>query len=156
MPAATQLITSFLGGEISGFAQGRFDRPDYRTSMRTCLNSFPIEIGAWTRRPGTNYSGHTRRGAPGRVIKFDFEQAASVTLELVDGYMRFRSGPVLIQTNDQTTIISISTGMPNGRPEPPVGTGSWPVAGRSSAHWSAGVWRIGLVQARHAPSGSPV
>ena len=112
MPAATQVITSFLGGEISQFAQGRYDRPDYRTSMRSCLNSFPAEIGPWTRRPGTKYGGHTRRGVPGRVMKFDFEQAAPITLELTDGKMRFRSGTTLIKTNDQVAIVSISTAQP--------------------------------------------
>jgi hypothetical protein len=54
--------TSF-GGEISDFAQGRFDKPDYRVSLNVCLNAFPVEIGAWTRRPGTAHAGHTRGGA---------------------------------------------------------------------------------------------
>lgn len=112
MPAATQVITSFLGGEISELAQGRFDKPDYRTSMRVCFNAFPLEAGAWGRRPGTQHAGHTRGGAPGRVIKFDSEQAAAFTLELVDGYMRFRSGAVLIKTNDSVGIVSISLATP--------------------------------------------
>jgi len=112
MPAATQLLTSFLGGEISPYAQGRYDRPDYRTSMRTCLNSFPIEIGAWARRPGTRHGGHTRGGAAGRTMKFDFEQSSSVTMEFTDGKLRFRSGAVLITTNDAVAITSISTANP--------------------------------------------
>lgn len=112
MPAATQLITSFLGGEISAYAQGRYDRPDYRTSMRVCLNSFPMESGAWTRRPGTQYGGHTRGGASGRVIKFDFQQSAPITMEFTDNYLRFRNGAALIVTNDAQTIVSISTANP--------------------------------------------
>lgn len=112
MPAATQLLTSFLGGEISQYAQGRYDRPDYRTSMRVCFNSMPLESGAWTRRPGTQYSGHTRGGAPGRVIKFDFQQSAPITMEFTDNYVRFRNGAVLITTNDDQTIVSISAANP--------------------------------------------
>ncbi len=112
MPAATQVITSFLGGEISQFAQGRYDRPDYRTSMRTCLNSMPIESGAWTRRPGTLYGGTTRGGAQGRVIKFDFESATPYTIELTGGYMRFRSGPRLVTTNDTVSVVAVSTANP--------------------------------------------
>lgn len=112
MPAATQLISSFLGGEISQYAQGRYDRPDYRTSMRVCLNSFPIESGAWSRRPGTKYAGHTRGGAAGRVVKFDFEQDAPITKEFTDGYLRFRSGAMLIGTNDDATILAISSANP--------------------------------------------
>lgn len=112
MPAATQIITSFLGGEISEYAQGRYDRPDYRTSMRVCLNSFPLESGAWTRRPGTKYAGHTRGGAAGRVTKFDFEQSAPATLEFTDTYLRFRNGATLITTNDAQVIVAISTANP--------------------------------------------
>lgn len=112
MPAATQVITSFLGGEISQVAQGRYDRPDYRTSMRTCLNSFPAEIGAWTRRPGSQNAGTTRRGVSGRVMRFDLSQAAPITLELSDGWMRFRSGPALVRTNDLVGVVSISSANP--------------------------------------------
>jgi hypothetical protein len=112
MGDAVYAIPSFLGGEISDFAQGRFDKPDYRVSLNICLNSFPVEIGAWTRRPGTMHAGPTRGGAAGRTIKFDFEQAAAVTLEFTDGYMRFRSGAALLSTNDEQAIVSISSADP--------------------------------------------
>lgn len=112
MPAATQLITSFLGGELSQFAQGRYDKQDYRTSMRVCLNAFPLESGAWTRRPGTQYAGHTRAGASARVIKFDYQQAQPDTLEFTDGIMRARSGAALITTNDAQVVVSVSTANP--------------------------------------------
>lgn len=112
MADATYAIPSFLGGEISALAQGRFDRPDYRVSLNTCLNAYPVEIGAWTRRPGTMHAGITKAGARGRVIKFDFEQDSAVTLELTDGFMRFRSGPTLLSTNDEQTITSISAANP--------------------------------------------
>jgi hypothetical protein len=104
-------IPNFLGGEISDFAQGRYDRPDYRNSLNICLNAFPVEIGAWTRRPGTRHAGHTRLGAPGRVIKFDFESRAPYTLEFTDGKLRFRSGAVLI-TDETQVIVSISAANP--------------------------------------------
>lgn len=112
MADAAYAIPNFLGGEISDVAQGRFDKPDYRVSLNVCLNSYPIEIGSWTRRPGSAYGGHTRAGAAGRVIKFDFEQANAVTLELTDGFMRFRSGTTLLGTNDTRTVSSISTANP--------------------------------------------
>lgn len=112
MADASYAVSSFLGGEISQYAQGRFDRPDYRISLNVCLNSFPVEIGAWTRRPGTKYAGHTRGGGPGRVMEFDFEQSDPVTLEFTNGFVRFRNGAVLITTNDAATISSISTANP--------------------------------------------
>lgn len=112
MANATFAVPHFLGGEISQFAQGRFDRPDYKVSLNVCLNAFPAEIGAWTRRPGSAHAGHTRVGAAGRVIEFDFEDANPVTLEYTAGWLRFRNGTTLITTNDAQTVVSVSTANP--------------------------------------------
>lgn len=112
MADATYAVASFLGGEISKFAQGRFDRPDYRISLNVCLNAFPGEVGPWMRRPGTAYAGHTRGGASGRVIEFDFEQATPATVELTNGFLRFRNGTVLIGTNDNQTVVAVSSANP--------------------------------------------
>jgi len=98
MAAATHVVTSFLGGELSKYAEGRFDKPDYKTSMRTCLNAFPCEAGAWMRRPGTKDAGTTLNGAPGRVMEFEIEEQAALTLEFTDGNLRFRSGATLVPT----------------------------------------------------------
>lgn len=113
MPGATWAIGSFLGGEISTFAQGRFDKPDYRFSMTACLNGFPVEIGAWTRRPGTAYAGHTKGGAPGRLIGFDFDASNPITMEITDGAIRFRNGTALITLTARTqTVAAISAANP--------------------------------------------
>jgi hypothetical protein len=105
-------ISNFLGGEISQFAQGRFDKPDYRTSLNVCFNAFPVEIGSWTRRPGSAYAGHTRRGARGRTIAFDFAQSTPVTIEFTDGFVRFRSGSSLVTTNDAQIVVAVSAANP--------------------------------------------
>ena len=108
-----QAITSFLGGEISPYAQGRFDRPDYKFSLNVCLNSFPVEIGAWVRRPGTQHGMTTRGGNKGRSMEFDFEQSTPITMEFTDGWMRFSpTGPLLLTTNDAQTVSAISTANP--------------------------------------------
>src|SRR6185437_6423647 len=112
MPSATQAIPNFLGGEISQFAQGRFDDPKYRVSLNVCLNAFAAEIGPWVRRPGTAHAGTTRGGQPGRVIKFDFEQSSPYTLEFTDGFVRFRSGTNLSLVNDAQSVLAISTANP--------------------------------------------
>lgn len=112
MGDAAYAVPHFLGGEISKFAQGRFDKPDYRNSLNVCLNAFPVEMGAWTRRPGMRYASTTRGGAAGRVIKFDFNQAAPYTVEFTNGYARFRSGASLVTTNDAQVVSSISTANP--------------------------------------------
>lgn len=112
MGDATWAVPNFLGGELSQFAQGRFDKPDYRVSLNICFNGFPTEIGTWVRRPGTRHAFTTRGGAPGRVIKFDFEQANATTLEFTDGWLRFRAGASLIATNDPQEVLSISSADP--------------------------------------------
>lgn len=112
MADASYAVSNFLGGEISAFAQGRFDKPDYRTSLNVCFNAFPAEIGPWVRRPGTMFAGTTRGGDPGRIIKFDFEQAIPYTLEFTDGFLRFRNGATLITTNDAQVVVGISTANP--------------------------------------------
>ncbi len=93
---ASYAVGDFRGGEISTLAQGRFDKPDYRTSLKTCRNAFPIEAGPWVRRPGTRYAGTTLNGAPGRVIEFDVKQSVPFTCEYTDGNLRFRSGPNIV------------------------------------------------------------
>jgi hypothetical protein len=112
MAEASYTRSSFLGGEVSLFAQGRYDRPDYATCLSVCLNGHPVEQGTWTRRPGTQFAGTTRGGAAGRVIRFDFEAVAPITLEFTDGYLRFRSGTSWATTNDAQTISAISTANP--------------------------------------------
>ncbi len=112
MADASHAVVSFLGGEISQYAQGRFDRPDYKISLNTCLNSFPVEIGAWVRRPGTQNASHPRGGAKARVLEFDFEQSAPSTMEFTDGWLRFRNGPSLLTTNDTQTVSAISSANP--------------------------------------------
>src|SRR5258707_4506601 len=103
---------SFLGGEWSHAAQGRFDAPDYRTAMNVCFNGLPLEEGAWTRRGGTQNASHTRGGAPGRVVKFDFSTVAPYTVELTDGFMRFRTGTTVIDTNDRDPVLAVLTNNP--------------------------------------------
>lgn len=104
--------TSFLGGEWSKLAQGRFDRPDYKTALNRCLNAYPTETGAWVRKPGTRFIATTRSGAPGRVIRFDFQAAAPYNMEFTDGHLRFLAGATLATTNDDQSVTDISTAEP--------------------------------------------
>src|SRR5215472_2733268 len=80
--------------------------------MNRCRNSFPNEQGAWVRRSGTMFLGTTRGAVPGRVLPFQFRAALPYTMELTDGWLRFRQGPRMVNTNDTLTISSISTATP--------------------------------------------
>lgn len=112
MAAATYLQSSFLGGAVSKSMQGRFDHPAYRTWMNVCLNSMPMEQGAWTRRPGSRHLYPTRFGQAGRVLSFDFKQASPYTMEFTPSFLRFRAGPNIVTTNDDQVIVSISAANP--------------------------------------------
>lgn len=112
MPEATLVQSSFLGGIWSETAQGRVDIPQYRTAMNVCFNSFPTVTGSWTTRSGTLGTDPTRLGLPGRVVKFDAEQATPYVLEFTDNWLRFRSPYVLSTTNDGVNVISISAATP--------------------------------------------
>jgi hypothetical protein len=110
--SASYAFTNFLGGEISQFAQGGFEKPSYKQSLNVCYNSFPVEIGAWTRRPGTIFAGTTLGGAAGRVISWSFEQTTPYTIEFTNGNIRFRQSAALVSNNDSVGISSISTANP--------------------------------------------
>src|SRR5262245_54283039 len=112
MADASYIRSSFLGGEVSKYIQGRVDREQYVTGLNVCLNGFPIETGAWVRRPGFKFVQTTRGGAPARLIKFDFQQNAPYNMEFTDGHLRFFSGAALATTNDSVTVTAISGANP--------------------------------------------
>lgn len=112
MGDASYLQSNFHGGEISKNFQGRYDLPNYRTFMAVSFNGLPIETGAWVRRPGTQFTGTTRGGVAGRLIKFDFEADSPYNMEFTNGHLRFWTGPKLATTNFATGVVSISTANP--------------------------------------------
>jgi hypothetical protein len=111
MASASPAQTSFLGGEWSKSAQGRFDLPTYRTAMNVSLNGFPVEQGAWIRRSGTRHMNPTRSGSAGRVLSFDFKRTSPYTIELTDGFMRFFAGALPVY-DYPVFITSISSATP--------------------------------------------
>lgn len=103
--------TSFLGGEWAKTMQGRFDRPDYRTAMNLCLNGFPTDTGAWTRRSGTQNAGPTRGGVQARMVNFTVGPQP-YTMEFTPGHLRFWNGINLVTTNDDQICTAMSTANP--------------------------------------------
>ena len=102
--------TDFTGGEWSEAAQGRLTDAKMKTALNVCRNSYALEEGSWTRRPGFRYLGITRHGAPGRLLAFDFTQAQPYQLELTDGYMRFWSAFAPVYTADGLVPFTGITG----------------------------------------------
>lgn len=112
MAAATNLQTSFLGGEWSPYAQGRASDKEYPMAMNQCLNGYPVEAGAWVRRQGTRFCATTRYGQPGWLQPFWFSDNAPYTMEFTNQILRFYNGPNLVCTNDVQTVLGISGATP--------------------------------------------
>src|ERR1700679_2197562 len=112
MAEASYVQDSFLGGEISQWAQGQFTRPEYKISMAKASNILIVDEGAAPRRPGFQFLGTTRDGNPGRVLPFDFSEDSPYNMEFTDGRLRFWNGTSLATTNDSQVVISVSNGTP--------------------------------------------
>lgn len=112
---------SFLGGEWGKYAQGRYDKPEYRSAMNFCYNGLPVEQGAWTRRPGTLQASTTRNGVPGVIRSFYFNETEPYLIEFTPGYARFHgagatvgTAPIAVQSIDgaspATVLLNTSDG----------------------------------------------
>jgi hypothetical protein len=113
MADASFLQTSFLGGEWSPFSQGRATDPAYRTGLNVSRNMLPIEEGAHVRRPGARLIGPTRKGAPGVLRAFDFEESHPYNLELTANHLRFLAGAgIVVESFGSRVITALNTGNP--------------------------------------------
>ena len=100
--------SSFLWGEWSPLAQGRSDMPAYKQAMNVCLNGFPIEEGAWTRRSGFQFIAPTRnRYAPAKVMPFS-SNTTSYLLEFTPLSVRFYSGTSPLFSTISSTVTASS------------------------------------------------
>src|SRR5665213_2860879 len=88
MASVSWAQTSFLGGEWSKSAQGRFDDPMYRKAMNVRLNTLPIVEGSTARRPGFRVGATTRGGLPAKLLPYT-EATVDMELELSEGHARF-------------------------------------------------------------------
>ena len=111
MSDASFIQTSFLGGEVSPYTQGRMDDQNYRTFMNVCRNALPVEEGAWTRRSGTRYCANTFLGRPAILRAFHFNLTNPYVLELTSGNLRAFDGAALV-LDSNTTISAISAANP--------------------------------------------
>lgn len=112
MADASYAQTSFLGGELSKWAQGQFDTPRYKKGLNKAQNVLLVDEGAAPRRPGFQFLGTSRNGAPGRLIPFDFAEDSPYNMEFTDGFLRFWNESALVTTNDSQIISSISNSTP--------------------------------------------
>lgn len=110
MGNATSVQSAFTGGRWSKYAQGRFDKPEYKTALGECLNAYPMEVGAWTRRGGTQYAGPTLAGQSVNR-EFAFQEQTPYTCEFGVGTLSFRVGKTRV-VDGTFNVAGISAGNP--------------------------------------------
>lgn len=114
MPKVSPIQTSFNSGEWSPLMYGRVDLDSYRSALATCLNSFPLVQGPWTRRPGSYFVSEVKDSTKAtRLVRFEFSVDQSYVLEFGDQYVRFYTdnAPVLEAAQDITAISQASPGV---------------------------------------------
>lgn len=85
--AATAIMNSFSGGEITPRLYGRTDIRKYYAGCRELENFFVHSLGPVEKRPGTYYIA-TAAG-PGRLIDFQQSTENTYVLEFTEGSIRF-------------------------------------------------------------------
>jgi len=91
MPAS-QLINSFIAGELSPLVGSRVDMEKYRAGCQELENFIILPSGGVIRRPGTEFLGAAKYAdRAARLIGFNFSTTTSFVLEFGDGYIRFWS-----------------------------------------------------------------
>jgi hypothetical protein len=113
MAKATYQQSKFHGGEWSPFYQGRADNPNYRAAMNVCRNGFPIEEGAWVRRPGTRLLAPSYKGGAAKVYPIFFTDTEPYVSEWTDGAVRFFNNSAPVITAEVRVGLSLSTDNPS-------------------------------------------
>lgn len=112
MSDASYCQTSFLGGELSQFAQGQFDKPYYKTGLTKSFNVWPSDEGAAPRRPGFRVLGTSNKGAAARQITFNLSEDKPYNMEFTDNSIRMWNDKSLVTTNDSQVVTSVSAATP--------------------------------------------
>lgn len=90
MPRASPIRTSFTGGEMSPYLDGRVDIQKYATGCRVFQNFIPAVQGPAVRRPGTRYVAEVKNSANRTwLVRFEFNVSQAYILEFGDRYIRF-------------------------------------------------------------------
>lgn len=100
---------TFTGGEWSATAQGRLDRPQYKTALNVCLNAVPTPTGAYVRRSGLEFLGPTYQRALPKLLGYRDIGDVSYLIVLTAGFAQFYSDTAPVFTSDGAFTIATSS-----------------------------------------------
>lgn len=104
-------IQNFAAGELSPKMYGRWNLPVFQNGCEILKNFIIQTQGPATYRNGFRFVNHTRRNKKANLIKFQFSNSQSYTLEFTDGYMRvYRDDGQVLESN--VTITGATTANP--------------------------------------------
>lgn len=118
---------SFLGGEWSFTAQGRLDRPQYKTGMNVCLNGMPTATGAFVRRSGLEFLGPTYQRTRPRLLPYRDIGGVSYLIVLTEGFAQFYSDTAVVFTSDGAFTVLTSSSSAGVLTIVTVGSTGWSV-----------------------------
>lgn len=101
---ATRIIqNAFNGGELSPRLLGRTDIKQYKTSVKTMENMYPLYHGGAKKRPGTQYIGTISNSAQtSKFIPFIYSRNSSYILILNDNKIEFINNGAFILSGGST------------------------------------------------------
>lgn len=113
MPNPSSHQANFLGGEWSLTAQGRLDRPQYKTALNVAENCMPLATGAIVRRAGLEFLGPTYGRGTARLMGYrdigDVSYLIALTVSGGSGYAHFYSGTAPVFTSGGPFTVSSSS-----------------------------------------------
>lgn len=104
---------NFLGGEWALTAQGRLDKPQYKTALNVCLNGMPVAEGAFVRRAGTQFIQPTYQRGVARLLPYRDIGGTSYLIALTTsggtGYAHYFIGTAPVFDGNTWTVNTSSS-----------------------------------------------
>lgn len=86
--------------------------PEYKRALNESYNGYPIEQGAWIRRPPFHQIGYTRLGAPAKLLPLSGRTKGFYNMELTAGHMRFVQGAQFVTDATRAVVTNLTTANP--------------------------------------------
>jgi hypothetical protein len=100
MPIANELISNFVGGEVSPLMHGRVEAPIYKKALAKAENFIILPQGPAQYRNGSVFVTNTRLNQPAFLLPFNFSDQQTYVVECTPLKMRFYTNNAIVTGND--------------------------------------------------------